>query len=64
MSSHVNENLAPQVIARLMGEIRDLVVHPSDGIQYVESDEASVSEIHAIISGPGVSPKSIEYRMM
>lgn len=47
------ENLAPQVISRLMGEIRNLVKHPSDGIEYVDNDENSVSEIHAIITGPG-----------
>ena len=50
------ENLAPQVISRLMGEIRDLVKNPPDGIEYVESEENSVSEIHAVISGPEDTP--------
>lgn len=50
------ENLAPQVISRLMGEIRHLVKTPPEGIQYVESDENSVSEVHAIISGPEETP--------
>lgn len=48
------ENLAPHIISRLMNEIRDLVRRPADGIEYVnDDDEESVSEIHAIISGPG-----------
>ena len=47
------ENLAPQVISRLMNEIKDLVKSPAEGIEYVENDENSVSEIHAMISGPG-----------
>lgn len=47
------ENLAPQVISRLMNEIKDLVKTPAEGIEYVENDENSVSEIHAMISGPG-----------
>ena len=50
------ENLAPQVISRLMGEIRQLVRNPPDGIEYVQNDENSVSEIHAIISGPEETP--------
>ena len=50
------ENLAPQVISRLLGEIRQLVKQPPTGITYVESDENSVSEIHAIISGPEDTP--------
>jgi len=50
------ENLAPQVISRLMGEIRDLVLSPPDGIEYVDNDENTVSEIHAIIAGPEETP--------
>jgi ubiquitin-protein ligase len=49
-------NLAPQIVSRLMNEIRDLVRSPPDGIEYVESEDCdTVSEIHAIISGPGRS---------
>lgn len=47
------ENLAPQVISRIMSEIRDIVKNAVEGISYVENDENSVSEIHAILSGPG-----------
>jgi ubiquitin-protein ligase len=49
------ENLAPQVISRLLGEIRDLVRNPPEGILYIESDNENntVSEIHAQITGPG-----------
>ena len=49
------ENLAPAVISRIMGEIRDLVRSPPDGIKYVENEENTVSEIHATIDGPGKS---------
>ena len=38
---------------RIMGEIRDLVKNPTDGIRYVENDEDTVSEIHAVLDGPG-----------
>lgn len=48
------ENLAPQIISRLMGEIRDLIRNPSEGIEYVESESDTVSEVHAIITGPGM----------
>lgn len=61
-----SENLPPQIVARLMTEIRDLVRNPPgnfgifllseslDGIEYVENEDGdTVSEIHAIISGPG-----------
>lgn len=48
------ENLAPHIISRLMNEIRDLVRRPAEGIEYVnDEDDESVSEIHAIMSGPG-----------
>ncbi len=50
------ENLAPQIISRLMAEIRDLVRNPVEGIEYVDNDENTVSEIHAIISGPEETP--------
>ncbi len=48
-----SENLPPHVITRVMREIRDLVRAPADGIMYEESEDNSVSEIYAIISGPG-----------
>lgn len=37
----------------LLLQIRDLVKNPPDGIRYTENDENSVSEIHAVIDGPG-----------
>lgn len=46
-------NLAPAVISRLLQEVRSLVKTPPDGITYVENEENSVSEIHAILTGPG-----------
>lgn len=51
-----SENLAPQVISRLMSEMRDLIRNPPEGIEYVENEENSVSEIHAMIMGPEETP--------
>jgi len=51
------ENLAPQIISRVMGEIRQLVRSKSDGIEYVnDTEETHVSEVHAIITGPEGTP--------
>jgi ubiquitin-conjugating enzyme E2 S len=50
------ENLAPQVISRLMTEIRDLIRSPPEGIEYIENEENSVSEIYAMIAGPEETP--------
>lgn len=43
-----------------MLQIRDLVKNPPDGIRYTENDENSVSEIHAVIDGPGMMVYSAE----
>lgn len=51
-----SENLAPQVISRLMSEIRDLIRHPPEGIEYVENEDNCVSEIYAVIQGPEETP--------
>ena len=50
------ENLAPSVISRLLSEIRELRKNPPDGVSYVENEENSVSEIHAVMSGPEGTP--------
>ena len=50
------ENLAPAVISRIMGEIRDLVRNPPEGIKYVDNEENTVSEIHGIMDGPEGTP--------
>jgi ubiquitin-conjugating enzyme E2 S len=50
------ENLTPQIISRLMGEIRELVRHPPEGVEYIAADDSSVSEIHAFIEGPEETP--------
>ncbi len=47
------ENLAPHIMTRVMREIRDLVRSPTDGIQYEENEDNSMSEIHAVLTGPG-----------
>jgi ubiquitin-conjugating enzyme E2 S len=49
-------NLSPQVISRILGEIRELNRNPADGIEFIDNDENSVSEVHAIISGPEGTP--------
>jgi len=49
-------NLPPQVISRILGEIRDLNRNPADGIEFIDNEENSVSEIHAIITGPEGTP--------
>lgn len=38
-----------------MGEIRDLVRKPVEGVEYVPNEDGDdcVSEVHAIITGPG-----------
>jgi len=52
------ENLSPQIIARLMGEIRELCRAPKDcGIEYLDQDDGNtVSEIYATITGPEGTP--------
>jgi hypothetical protein len=47
------ENLSPHIMTRVMREIRDLVKAPVDGIQYEENEDNSMSEIHAVLTGPG-----------
>ena len=49
-----SENLPPQVITRVLREIRELVQSPPLGITYVPSDDDTVTEIHAQIEGPGM----------
>jgi ubiquitin-conjugating enzyme E2 S len=39
-----------------MSEMRDLIRNPPEGIEYVENEENSVSEIHAVIMGPEETP--------
>lgn len=51
-----SENLPPQIISRLMGEIRELVRSPPEGVEYIASEDSSVSEIHAFIDGPEETP--------
>ena len=50
------ENLAPQVISRLMREIGQLVKKAPDGIEYCNENDNSVSEIYAILKGPEGTP--------
>jgi ubiquitin-conjugating enzyme E2 S len=53
------ENLAPQIVSRVMTEIRELVRSKADGIEYDtehEGDSNGVSEVHAVIHGPEGTP--------
>ena len=45
-----SESLPPAVVSRVMSEIRDLVRHPVEGIEYEEEDN-TVSEVNGTISG-------------
>jgi ubiquitin-conjugating enzyme E2 S len=56
ISIMATENLAPQTVSRLLGEIRQLNRNPPEGVKYLENDENSVSEIHALINGPEGTP--------
>jgi len=49
-------NLSPQVISRIMGEIRDLIKKPIEGITFIDNEENSVAEIYAVITGPEGTP--------
>lgn len=51
-----SENLAPHIIQRIMGEIRDIVKSPVEGITYLDNEDSQVSEIYAVISGPEETP--------
>ncbi len=48
--------LSPQVISRIMGEIRDLNKKPVEGIAFLDNGENSVTEVHAVITGPESTP--------
>lgn len=52
------ENLSPQIISRVLSEIRDLTRSAVEGISYwdTDSDTNSLSEIHALITGPEGTP--------
>ena len=47
------DNLAPQIISRLGKEINLLKRRPTGGFTYVETDNDTISEIHALLVGPG-----------
>jgi ubiquitin-conjugating enzyme E2 S len=54
MSSH--ENLSPQVLGRLMKELRKLSRTPPEGIKYIPNTDDNIGEIHAEIEGPSGTP--------
>ena len=51
-----SENLSPQVIGRLIKELRKLTRKPPDGIKYIPNDDDKIGEIHAEIEGPPQTP--------
>lgn len=46
------ENLAPQVMASLARQIKQLLTKPPDGVKYVPTD-GTLTEVLADIAGPG-----------
>ena len=54
MSSH--ENLSPQVLGRLMKELRKLSRSPPEGIKYIPNTDDNIGEIHAEVEGPTGTP--------
>jgi len=48
--------LTPAVAMRLSREIKELATKPREGISYVETEENSLKEIHAVIEGPVDTP--------
>lgn len=51
-----SENLSPQVIGRLIKELRKLTRKPPEGIKYIPNDDDKIGEIHAEIEGPPETP--------
>lgn len=49
-------SLAPEIVSRVMSEIRSLVRKPLDDIEFVENEDNSVTEIHCYIHGPVDTP--------
>ena len=53
-SSH--ENLSPQIINRLVKELRKLSRSPPEGIKFIPNSDDRIGEIHAEIEGPADTP--------
>ena len=51
-----SENLSPQVIGRLIKELRKLTRKPPEGIKFIPNDDDKIGEIHAEIEGPPETP--------
>lgn len=53
------DSLSPQIVSRLMKEIRTLVKGQKNGepeIEFIESDDNSISEVQCYIYGPKDTP--------
>lgn len=46
------ENLSPQIIRQVAKEMKELVTNPPEGVK-VQLNEADITDIQAIIEGPG-----------
>jgi ubiquitin-conjugating enzyme E2 S len=53
-----SENLSPQVLQRLMKDLRKLARRPPEGIKYVPNTDDNIGEIHCLIFGPKGTPYS------
>mmetsp|Transcript_15418 Transcript_15418/g.60260 ORF Transcript_15418/g.60260 Transcript_15418/m.60260 type:complete len:185 (+) Transcript_15418:778-1332(+) len=50
-----NENLSPAVLRKVLAEVAELAEHPMEDVT-VEANEANLSEVHAVITGPSGTP--------
>ncbi len=55
-----NENLLPATVMRVMREVKAIVTAPADDIRVIV-DESRLSELRAIIQGPGACARACVY---
>ena len=48
-------SLTPAIITRVCREIRALNDNPPDGVRFYEEGGDSISEVNAVIFGPGIN---------
>jgi hypothetical protein len=53
-----NENLSPSGLRKVLAEVASLAQEPMEDIA-VEANEANLSEVHAVITGPSECPSPI-----
>ena len=52
---HMNENISPAVMRRILNEVADLTRSPPEGVKIIPVED-DLSEVQAIISGPEGTP--------